>query len=83
MCQSIRRRILRVIHANCLSSFAWRSNVYSVGWTDKFIVEKAVRSKRFIDREHIKTHHCKEEIWSCSKSSFHLELNLTGALQKS
>ena len=23
-----------------------------------------------------------EEIWSCSKSSFHLELNRTGALQK-
>ena len=31
-------------------------NVYSGGWTDKCIVEKAVRSKRFIDREHIKTH---------------------------
>lgn len=28
-------------------------------------------------------HHCKEEIWSYSKSSFHLELNRTGALQKS
>lgn len=31
-------------------------NVYSGGWTDKFIVEKAFRSKRFTDREHIKTH---------------------------
>ena len=30
--------------------------VYSGGLTDKFIVEKAVRSKRFTDLEHIKTH---------------------------
>lgn len=28
-------------------------------------------------------HHCAEAIWSCSKSSFYLQLNRTGALQKS
>lgn len=31
--------------------------VYSGGWTDKCIAEKAFRSKRFIDSEHIKYSH--------------------------
>ena len=32
-------------------------NVHSGGWTDKCIAEKAFRSKRFIDSEHIKYSH--------------------------